>query len=53
MDLYGFAALATVIRFIFWSFEKMMKVLDEIARKRRTLRKPKRPEEPFAQDPRD
>ena len=39
MDVFGLAALATIIRFIFWCVERVRKTLGEIARKRRTMRK--------------
>lgn len=52
MDVFGSAALATIIRFIFWTYEKMDRTLGEIARKRRTEREKKGPEDQ-AKTPRD
>ena len=53
MDVFELAALATLIRFIFWILEKVTKAFREIAHKRRTLQREVGPEEPFTQDPRD
>ncbi len=52
MDVFGLAALATIIRFIFWILEKVIKTLYEIAHRRRTMRKEVGPEGP-AKEPRD
>ncbi len=53
MDVFGLAALATIIRFIFWVFEKVIKTFHEIAHKRRTLRREISPEESLKPAPRD
>ena len=54
MDVFGLAALATIIRFIFWLLEKMIKTLGEIARKRRTMREDEEnPGESVEEPPRD
>lgn len=54
MDVFGLAALATIIRFIFWFLEEMIKTLGEIARKRRTMRKEKKdPGDQISSHPRD
>ncbi len=52
MDVFELAAFATLIRFIFWIFEKVIKTFYEIAHKRRTLRREVGPEDP-AKEPRD
>ncbi len=52
MDVFGLAAIATIIRFIFWLLEKVIKALGEFARERRTLQREVGPEDP-TKTPRD